>query len=77
MIISKMDFYKRVNTRKELFGRKKRSTPFIIYTNFSMDRMRKLSEKENIFPTKDFFLCAVMFAVEQMQMVAQPDILSP
>lgn len=58
MIISKMDFYKRVNTRKELFGRKKRSTPFIIYTNFSMDRMRKLSEKENIFPTKRLFsLC--------------------
>ena len=49
MIISKMDFYKRVNTRKELFGRKKRSTPFIIYTNFSMDRMRKLSEKGKYF----------------------------
>ena len=58
MIISNMDFYKRVNTRKELFGRKKRSTPFIIYTNFSMDRMRKLSETENIFPTKRFLsLC--------------------
>ena len=59
MIISKMDFYKRVNTRKELFGRKKRSTPFIIYTNFSMDRMRKLSEKGKYFSDEKISFCVL------------------
>lgn len=61
-----------MNTRKELFGQKKRrSTPFIIYTNFSMDRMRKLSEKEKYFSDEEISFSVVMFAVEQMQSPAQ------
>ena len=57
-----------MNTRKELFGQKKRrSTPFIIYTNFSMDRMRKLSERGKYFSDEEISFSVVMFAVEQMQ----------